>query len=243
MGKVKQSLWILLALILTAAGGLLPVAAARVQDAAVTNVARYEDMEALRLKLEEEVLSVTYPEKMSLIMHGAAMEITDENTKIKENQVAEAAYTALLPYMELFLGCAFDNDYMEFYPVAVYDENDPSRYACYWHVTVSLDRYADDRISLILDDETGKILALEMINPELYIKESYLQELLSALSACYLNELALSPAGEWPLAVAPENVDKGMPVAAAQYEFADETVGRILVEIGVSPDGFYIYPE
>lgn len=161
MHKLKIACLILLAILLTAVGGLLPVAATRMQDITTANVVRYEDIEALRLRLEEEAPSMSYQEKIFLMMHGEAAEIRDESTQIKEKEIIEAIYSALTPYMEIFFGKSLDNDYMQYAPVMAYDGADPSRHAYYWYVNMSLDASSKDYISLILDDETGKLLAID----------------------------------------------------------------------------------
>jgi len=244
MGKVKNVLAVLLTVALLIGGSLLPMAATNFQDKTTANVVQYENIEALQLRLEEEALSMTYPEKMFLMMHGMGVEITDEKTKIKESEIMEAAYAALAPYMDLFLGAPFDNDYMECYPVMVYDESDPSRYACYWHVVMSLDMSMKDSVSVILDDETGKALAVEMIDPELRIEAEYLQELQYALAATYIGTLGMEPVAEWPVAMEPTEKYDGTEnsVAATGYVFIDEVRGvELNVQIGVRTDGFYIY--
>ena len=183
--------------------------AAHMQDAATANVVQYADIEALRLKLEEEVLSMTFLEKIFLIMHGMGVEVNDENTVIKENEVLKVLDKALMPYQELFFGKAFDNDY----------------------------------ITVILDDETGKLLAIDMTDPKFNIDESYLQELQYALSTIYFSELDISPVAEWPIeAVAANEKDAmGITTVAANYQFIDILYGEVNVEIGVRVDGFYIY--
>ena len=240
MGKVKTFLAFLLTALLLVGGSLLPSAATHFQDQSTANAVQYENIEALQLKLEEEALSMTYQEKMFLLMHGAGMEVTDEKTNIKEEMVMEAAYAALMPYMELFFGGSFDNDYIEYYPVMVYDESDPSRYIYYWYVTLSLDMSMNDTVSAILDDETGKLLALEMIDPELMIEEKYLQKLQYTLAAIYLEDLGIEPVAEWPLEVEAYD-DTGSSLAATNYQFVDALYGEVNVQIGVRPDGFYIY--
>lgn len=240
MGKVKTVLAVLLTALLLVGGSLLPSAATHFQDQSTANAVQYENIEALQLKLEEEALSMTYQEKMFLLMHGAGMEVTDEKTNIKEEMVMEAAYAALMPYMDLFLGGSFDNDYIEYYPVMVYDESDPSRYIYYWYVTLSLDMSMNDTVSAILDDETGKLLALEMIDPELMIEEKYLQKLQYTLAAIYLEDLGIEPVAEWPLEVEAYD-DTGSSLAATNYQFVDALYGEVNVQIGVRPDGFYIY--
>lgn len=241
MGKVKNILAVLLTVLLLAGGGLLPTAVSRLQDKTTTNTVQYENIEALQLRLEEEALSMSYQEKMYLLMHGEGMEITDEKTKIKEERIMEAVYGALAPYMDLFFGDSFDNDYIEYYPVMVYDGTDPSRYAYYWHVILSLDMSFEDTVSLVLDDETGKALAVEMIDPALHIEDAYIPELQYTLAATYFKELEIEPIAQLPLESA-ENYDAmGMPVAAVNYQFVDAVYGEVNVEIGVRPDGFYIY--
>lgn len=246
MGKVKNLLAILLTAVLLIGGSLLPVVATRFQDKTTTNVVQYENIEALQLRLEEEALSLTYLEKVFLIMHGEGLEITDEKTIIKENDVIEATHAALTPYMELFFGKPLDNDYIHYYPVMVYDGADPSRYAYYWYVTMSLDASYDDHVIVILDDETGKLLAVEMTDPEMDIAEPYLQELQYGLSTIYFSELGISPAAEWPLEIAPtaENEAMGISVVAANYQLIDTLYGEVRevnIEIGVRTNGFYIF--
>ena len=246
MGRIKSILVILLTAALLVGGSLLPTAATRIQDKTTMNTVQYENIEALQLRLEEEALSMTYPEKMFLMMHGVGMDITDEDTRIKEKNLMEATYTAIAPYMDLFLGGSFDCDYLEYYPVMVYDESDPSHYAYYWHVILSLDVSENDTVSVILDDETGKVIAIEMIDPGMALELDYLQKLQDALAGIYLEDLGIEPVAQWPLAL--ENADvygdyeaMGMTVAAAQYQFVTARYGDILVQIGVRTDGFYIY--
>ena len=241
MGKIKSILVILLTVALLACGGLLPTMATRMLDKTTTNMVQYENIEALQLRLEEEALSMSYQEKMFLLMHGEGLEITDEKTKIKEERIMEAVYGALMPYMDLFLGGSFDIAHIEYYPVMVYDASDPSRYIYYWHVILSLDMSFEDTVSLVLDDETGKALAVELIDPEMHIEEAYLPELQYTLAAAYFTDLEIEPVAEWPLAVEKYD-DMGSSLAATEYVCMDDMHGvEINVQIGVRPDGFFIY--
>ena len=248
MGKVKNVLAVLLTVLLLAGGSLLPVAATRFQDKTTTNVVQYENIEALQLRLEEETLSMTYQEKLFLINQGVHVEVTGEHTQLREDMVLETVYGAMTPYMELFLGKNVDNDYIHYYPSMVYNEQDPSRYAYYWYVTMSLDVSHTDSITMILDDETGKLLAIEMNDPEWNLETEYLQDLQFALSEIYFEELGITPTLQWPIAVeatTPEIDAMGISVVAAHYQFADLLADSqydvIGVEIGVRTDGVYIY--
>ena len=241
MGKMKRILAVLLTVALIIGGSLLPAVATRVQDKTTTNVVQYENIEALQLKLEEEALSMTYQKKLFLLMNGVVQKVTDENTKLKEEQIMEATYTALMPYMDLFLGGSFDNDYIEYYPVMLYDERDPSRYTYYWHVTMSLDISGNDTVSVILDDETGKVLAIEMIDPEMYLESKYLQKLQYNLAAVYFADLGIEPVAEWPVETAAYDETESL-LAAVNYILIEDVYGaEINLQIGVRTDGFYIY--
>ena len=242
MGKVKNALAILLAIILLAGGSLLPVAAARFQDKTTTNVVRYENIEALQLRLEENVMSVTFYEKLRLITNGAAIEIPDGEVELPKEGILEMTNAALLPYMNLFFGKPLDNDYLHYIKYMVYDESNPARLCYFWHVEMSLDASYTDHIVVALDDESGKILAIEVADPDFNIDESYLQELQENLAALYFESLGLSPALAWPVYVdaASERGDGNLCVAAG-YQLTDAVYGEVTIEIGVHTDGFYIY--
>lgn len=70
---------------------------------------------------------------------------------------------------------------------------------------------------------------------------AYIPELQYTLAATYFKELEIEPIAQLPLESA-ENYDAmGMSVAAVNYQFVDAVYGEVNVEIGVRPDGFYIY--
>ena len=202
MRKVKNLIVILVTAVLVLAAGFVPMAAAQFQDQATTGVVKYESIEALSLKLEEEMPSMTFCEKMFLLTNGVGMEVTDENTRIKEENVLEASYAALAPYLEIYFGDNNDNDFLHYNAAMVYDEHDPTRYCYYWYVQLSLDVSYNDTISMVLDDETGKILAIEVTDPDFGIAEDYFGKLQYAVSTIYLSELGMSPVEEWPMEVA-----------------------------------------
>lgn len=242
MRKVKNAAIVLLTLILLAVGSLLPAAAAHFQDSKTTNVVQYESIEALQLKLEEDVPALTFHEKLQLISSGVGMEVTDANTRLKEKDIMEAAYTALVPYMELFFGKPLDHDLLKYGAAMCYDETDPTRYCYYWHIQMSLDTSHTDGISVILDDETGMILGIEMYDPEWEIDAAYHRELETALAATYFGELGMDPQAVWPRDVEEVTPNaSGREGVASQYMFVDTIYGEIHLEIGVYTDGFYIY--
>ena len=241
MRKVKNAVIILLTLVLLAVGSLLPAAVSRFQNNRIANVVQYENVEALQLELEEETPSMTFCEKLQLLSNGVGVEVTDASTKLKEEDIMEATYVALVRYMELFFGKSLDNDFFQYDIAMCYDEMDPTRYFYFWHVQLSLDTSYTDGISVILDDETGMLLAVEMYDPEWAIDETYHRELETAIAATYFGEWGVNPEMAWP-----RDIEEITPNAsgrmgiAGQYMFVDKTYGEIHLEIGVYTTGFYI---
>lgn len=247
MRKVKNVLLILLAVLLLAAGGLLPMAAAQLQDEATANVVQYADIEALRLKLEEEQPEMSIYEKLRLMMKGTGVEATSEMTKMTGSQILEAVYAALQPYVDVgFLTDDLSNDYLEYYPIMVYDQDAPSVYNYYWQVHMSLDAYQYDSLRVILDDETGKLLAIEVTNPELIIAEEYQDKLEQAIRVVYLENLGLTPVAVIPVetegAYIGEIWEPDSTHVLMRYQCVDVNYGEVNVEVGVNSNGFYIFP-
>lgn len=241
MRKLRNILIIALTVALLAAGSLLPMTAAQMQDKNTANVVQYADIEALQLKLEEEVMSMTFHEKLRLLTNGTGVELSNEVTQISETDILEATNAALLPYMQVFFGKPLDNDYLHYNHAMAYDEHNPARLCYYWYVQLSLDTSYTDYISVVLDDESGKILAIEMMDPDFNIDASYLQDLQYNLAALYFDSLGLSPDTAWPAAVDTAPVEEGNVIVASSYQLVDAIYGEVVIEIGVHTDGFYIY--
>ena len=104
MHKVKTVLAAFLAVVLLGAGSLLPAAATRFQDKSTTNVMQYGNIEALQLRLEENVMSLTFYEKLRLMANGVGVEVPDAEIKTTKENIMEMTYAALQPYMNLFFG-------------------------------------------------------------------------------------------------------------------------------------------
>ena len=243
MRKVKNAFIILLAVLLLGTGGVLPMEAARLQDQTTTNVVRYESIDALQLKLEqaEDTMSMSFYEKLYLISNGEGIELPDGELELSQENVLEMTNAALLPYMNIFFGKPLDNDYLHYNKAMVYDARNPARLYYFWYVEMSLDASYTDRIVVALDDESGKILAMEVTDPDFNIDESYLQELQENLAALYFETLSLTPVSAWPVYVdsASDRGEENLCVAAA-YQLTDTVYGEVTIEIGVHTDGFYI---
>lgn len=243
MGKVKNTLVILLTMILLAAGSLLPSAAAYMQDETTANVVQYENIEALQLKLEEEQPTMSMLEKLFLMVNGTGKEVTEDVMRMNGGEAIEAAYAALQPYADIY-GLPLDNDELQYFSHVVFDENDPYTLNNYWQIYLSLDISENDQITVILDDETGKLMAMELNDWDMNIDAAYLQELQDAVSEVYIGALGLDPVAAWPVDVESAGVgyDQGNVYMITRYQFVDVRYGEVNVEVGVHNDGFYIIP-
>lgn len=250
MRKVKNAVLILLAFLLTAAGALLPMGAAHMQDAATANVVQYADIEALRLKLEEEQSGMGVCEKLHLMMHGMATDITSEMTEMTGAEILETLYAQLQPFADMgVLAGDLSNDYLEYVPVMCYEDTVPTVYNYYWEVSMSLDVSQYDSMRAVLDDKTGKLLAIEVIDPNIDIPEKALQELEHLISAYYFENLGLTPINATPMestgslkGYTEGILADGGPCFLMSYLCVDESSGEISIEIGVDTHGFYIFP-
>lgn len=244
MRNVKNALLILLVVLLLAAGSLLPMGAAALQDKTTANVVQYEDIEALQLKLEEQEPKLSYQEKLFLMVNGTGVDVAEDVMRLNGGEVIEAAYAALQPYADIY-GLTLDNDALEYSSLMVFNENDPSAVSYYWSVYMSLDISQNDVITVILDDETGKLLAVELIDQDMDIAADYLQKMQYAVSTAYLEELGLEPVAEWPVEAESAlyfGMDEGGAQIATRYQFIDARYGEIIIEICAHSDGFYIVP-
>lgn len=247
MTKLKNALILLLVALLLAAGAVLPTAATRVQDALAVGQVQYADVESLQLTLAERRQQLSIQEKLHLITSGTGVEVTGEVTQMNGAQVLEALYAQLENYASFGLFAELDNDLLEFYPVMVYDDADPDRYCFYWWVNMSFDAGAYDQLTAILDDETGKLLALEYVDPDLHIPEKVLWEYQDALQAIYFGNLELEPVAamkvdnEGILSDAMETVNTaGDSHVVICYQLVDTLYGEVNIEICVHTNGFYI---
>ena len=248
MRKVKNALLILLSVLLVAAGGLLPMAAANMQDAATANVVQYADIEALRLKLEEERPGMGVCEKLRLMMHGMGEEITSEMTEMTGAEVLETMYAQLQPFEDMgLLPIELSNDYLEYSPVMVYEDSTPAVYNYYWGISMSLDASAYDSIRAVLDDETGKLLAIEVIDPDMDIPEKALEELSRVISEYYTGNLGLTIIDAVQQEAVLNSYAKEILTDAGACYFmtylcVDTNYGEVSIEVGVDSHGFYNFP-
>lgn len=248
MTRIKNALAFLAVFLLAAAGAVIPTGTALVQDALTAGQVQYADVDSLQLTLEERRQQLNIQEKMGLILNGTGAEVTSEVTKMNGAQVLETLYAQLEPYSAFGLFVQPDNDYLEFYPVMVYDEADPQRYAFCWHIDMSFDAGEGDSLTVALDDETGKILALEYIDPSMQNPGKVLWEFQDAIQAIYFGNLGLTPVEAMPidtegiLGGSMESVnDAGDSHVMMRYLLADEQYGQVSVECCVHTNGFYIY--
>lgn len=248
MTKLKNFAVLLLAFLLVAAGGVLPLAVAYAQDHFTTGQVAYADIASLQLTLEEDKMALSMLQKLVLISNGVGVEVTSEVTKMDGKDILEMLYAQLDPYSSMGLFAEVDNDMLEFYPVMVYDEADPDLYNFYWYVSMSFDASEYDQLVAVLDDETGKLLALEYVDPDLYLDQKNMWEIQNAISAVYFENLELSPVDVMPvdsegmLSETMGTVDgAGDSHVLMRYRLNDVEYGEVNVEICVHTSGFSIY--
>lgn len=213
-----------------AAGGLLPVITARVQDSVANGTIRYDTMQEIRLNLRE--LSII--DKLFLVNQTTIIGISEGKTNLTPDDVKQLVFYELQPYIQQ--GLIQDNlsDFsFECRPDLHYVIGVTEMSNVFWHVTMQRKSKESQRLELDIDDKTGKIITISYeYVPSLWEDWQY-DELLTDFYTIYFNRLGLQPEeGDW------ESSDEHA-YSAVTFRWGDMEYGEMGLEFTVYPTGFY----
>lgn len=205
-GKQMQKLKYVLVILFTAAViafcAVLPMAVAHFQDVSSDGKVIYSDMRELQLNIKE--LSIY--EKLYLLRHAQALEVDEGKAQMSQAELKAAVETGLKPYIEAgFVKTAIEDMNYESTAMLFYDViNAEEMTGIFWSVTMntyfdygdkgdglpeSNEGIVETYISLIIDDDTGKIMSMQVITPQ----EGYYDEMrLWEICEIYFSNLGLS---------------------------------------------------
>lgn len=241
MIKLKNALVLLLVFVLVAVGAVLPTVAARVQDQITAGPVRYADIDSLELILEERGPVLDMVEKLYLMLNGKGVEVTDQMTQMSEKSMIEALCAGLQPYVDMgFLRQELSYDTIEWDASMVYGETDPQTYNFYWYVHIPLDPYEEENLVVVLDDETGSILAMDYVG---VVDAYYVYETVYAIADIYFNNLGI-PSSDFMQVDPAESVyafeEMEYPPAIMRFQVTNVQDRDVQIEICVQANGFYI---
>lgn len=241
MHKVKNTILLLLTVLLLTAGAVLPAIVAAVQEDVQMNEAGYSPMQSVELQLTGERETLPMLGKLSLLNEGLFSILEDEASMTPE-EVREAVERELAPYYEWemipynwkdptfiatpYLACDADNDAM---------------YCIFWEVAIYCDAENSFSLNLYVDDDTGKILWLHFDSGsplELYDRQSYLE----LFHQIYFDSLGMTESAQfWEENELVEDISRNSgAISAVRYTFGDMIYGEINIEFYVYSRGFYI---
>lgn len=237
MNKWKQAALLILTAAVLVLGGSLPFLTAAVQDARNQDAVRYGDMDTLTLTLrggEAEPLDMFT--KLLMLQTGEAVELAeDEINATAYEELTAMADMALADYYNAGL-LLFEPGGMElrgYTPFFLYLPGVPDANAQMW-VLEMMDPEGN-MMNIVVDQETGKLIAMEYYTYLLTEKLGYDMESYGAL----LTEVYFSTLGLEPFAEQDSGYDAGI---SRIYYLEQENYENVVVHLTVQPDGIILTP-
>lgn len=235
MGKAKQILVLLLAVVLLIAGGLLPFLTAAVQDAGNRDTIQYGNMNTLELTLRgEEQEPLDMFTKLLLLQRGETVELVEnEVDTVTQEELLALADSALANYYSAGL-LMFGPGEMElegYIPFFLYLPGVPEANAQMW--MLQLIDLEGNQLTIVVDQETGSLLAMEYYSALLIEKLGYDMKDYGVLLA----DVYFSTLGIYPFATEGPYYDVGI---SQSYYLEQEGYENVFIHLSVQSDGFCI---
>lgn len=246
MGKLKTVLILLLAAAVIVGCAYLPGFVGTMQDNAENEV-RYAEIQALQLQLgNAQRGELPMLGKLSLLKRGTTMEIAEEDAPMLPDTVLDRSHTEFSRYMD----CGLIHTELDFSkiwatPFLVFSPEDPDVNFIYWSVEV-LDSSVNTSLTLLIDDETGKLLRIDYYTDEWYYAPEEQYYLLDTFYNVYMESLDLIEelkAREDAVSdreTFTEDISTDGS-AGIRVRFSDPEYGEVNLDFYVHPNGFYCY--
>lgn len=235
MGKAKQILVLVLAVVLLIAGGMLPFLTAAIQDQRQNEAVQYGDMSTLELVLRgEEQEPLDMFTKLLLLQTGETVELAEnEVNATTHEELLALADRALADYYNagLLLWEPGEMELKGYIPLFLYLPGKPEVNAQMW--MLKLIDPEGDQLTIVADQETGNLIAMEYYSSSLMEKLGYDMEAYGALMA----EVYFSTLGLEPFAIEGPYYDAAI---SQLYYLEQEGYENVLIHLSIQLDGFYI---
>ena len=212
MAKLKGLIAVVLALALIVAGAYFPKAISTILDWQNGGNVSTNPISSIRIEISKDIPSLG---KLALLSRlGSSIELTESKAKMNKEEVMEAVYTGIQPYVDSQL-LAYSEQSVQMYPSLIQAKDDQDLQSIVWFVEITGDPANYTFLQLILDDETGRIL---MISFTMLGIDDYAQFVVRDLEYAYVGDNA----------------------NAIRYRFGDAVYGEVNVDLYVHEHGFYI---
>lgn len=235
MAKLKGFIAVVLAVALIVAGAYFPKAISTILDWQNGGNVSTNPISSIRIEIAKDIPSLG---KLALLSRlGSSIELTESKAKMNKEEVMEAVYTGIQPYVDSQL-IAYSEQSVQMYPSLIQAKDDQDLQSIVWFVEITGDPANYTFLQLILDDETGRILMISFTHENL---EGILfgTEALSVFADIFFTSLGIDDYAQF---VAPdlEYAYVGDNANAIRYRFGDAVYGEVNVDLYVHEHGFYI---
>lgn len=237
MNKAKYVPILALALGLSLAGALLPQLIASAGDKATLGKADFAQIQSVEFELHKNIPSIG---KLALMSNmESAVELLPNKASMTEQAVSDACRSALQPYIEAGLMEEYRQWQVGVRAFLVHSGN---ANGILWTVSIVNDREGLYCIDAVIDDETGNLLCIDVIDQQ--FRGSELRtEYLYTLAELFFTGLGFSER-DYPAFETDELQDVGNMSHAVRYCFTDAVYGEVNVDLWVSEYGFRVeFPQ
>lgn len=187
----------------------------------------------LRIREEDSVLG-----KLALFRDlDSTIEISKELTKLSPEQVEQIALDGVIPYIQKGLMNEFVPWSMEMRPILVHASQGSGLSGLIWSVAITGDPNGHISLSMDIDDATGRILRIQLIDS--FWSRIDQEQCLAQFASIYFTSLGIMNYEEYRTDdLSTEYV--GDDVCAVRYRFNDMDHGQINVDLYINTYGFYL---
>lgn len=237
MAKLKYILVIVLAVVIVIAGAFLPRLVADFRDEATLGKAGFEWMQPVEFEIHRNIPSMG---KLAMMAQfSGAVEIPESKATMTAQQVREACGAALQPYIDAGLMAEFVQWQVELCPYLI---QTPVINGIVWTVTIFDGPEGLYLIDAVIDDETGQLLRIDVMDQQ--FRGSELRtEYLYAFADLFFSGLGITDYDY--AAFETDDLKKiGTGADALRYRFGDAVYGEVNVDLYVFEYGFYVeFPQ
>lgn len=235
MAKLKGCIAVVLTLALIVAGAYFPKAVSIFLDWRNIGNTSTNPISSIRFELDKNISSLG---KLAILSRlGSSIELTESKAKMNKEEVMKAVYTGIQPYVDSQL-IAYSDIEVEMHPSLIQSETDQALQSVVWGVEITGDPANYTFLQLIVDDETGDIIAISFTYEHL---EGTLvgMEALSAFADIFFTGLGIDDYAQFAVPDL-EYAYVGDNANALRYRFGDAIYGEVNVDLYVHEHGFYI---
>lgn len=241
MGKLKSVIAVLATAALITVCGLFPNIFFFLADRSQGKEADFIPINPVRLEIKPELTSLG---KLAVLC-GADfhLELSEAQTNLTKEQVTEAVHKGLMPFTDTAL-ISYVGENMELRPELFQVSQNPDLQAVVWLVDLTHELYGDPKtftnIGLVIDDETGTVLAISY-TCETPGKAPVGKEALSIFADIFFSGLGVADHSRYQVSDLEYAGDNG---DAFRYCFTDDLWGEVFVDLYVHDHGFYVeFPD